>query len=177
MLVQILVCVIIVIGFVCFLASRRPNNFRYERSNTINASPSTIFPHVNNLRKWEDWSPWAKIDPNCTTTYEGPAEGIGAITKWEGNAKVGKGIMTILESNPNELIKIKLEFLKPMKGISTAEFTFKPEGGATNVIWSMYGENGFAGKLMSLVMNCDDMMAKQFDKGLAQLKTVSEAGK
>jgi hypothetical protein len=45
--------------------------------------------------------------------YEGAPTGIGAIYTWTGNKEVGEGRMTIIESRPSDLIRIKLEFLSP----------------------------------------------------------------
>src|SRR5262249_43588477 len=112
--------------------------------------------------------------PNATGTYEGPAAGPGATMHWAGNMKVGEGSMKILESQPNKLIRIQLDFLKPMRGTDTAEWTFTPEGSGTRVSWTMFGKNNFVSKAMSLVMNCDKMIGGQFEKGLSQLQSVVE---
>jgi hypothetical protein len=80
-----------------------------------------------------------------------------------------------MEIHPGELVKFKLEFLKPFKATNTAEFTFKPEGNQTVVTWIMFGKNNFMGKVMGLIMNCDKMVGGQFEKGLAQMKSVAEA--
>jgi hypothetical protein len=115
------------------------------------------------------------MDPACKNTYTGAAAGTGAILSWAGNKKVGEGRMTIFESAPSDLIRIKLEFLKPFKATNTAEFVFKPEGNQTVVTWSMFGKNNFFFKAFSLFMNSDKMVGKDFEKGLAAIKTVAEA--
>ncbi len=107
-------------------------------------------------------------------TYKGAAAGNGAIYSWVGNAKVGEGRMTLTESRPHELIRINLEFFKPMAGTSTAEFTFKPEGNQTAVTWSMVGKNNFIAKAMCMFMSMNKMVGGQFEKGLADLKSVAE---
>ena len=83
--------------------------------------------------------------------------------------------MTITESRPNELIRLKLEFLKPFQATNAAEFTFRPEGNQTAVSWSMSGKKNFVFKAMSLFMDSDKMIGGQFEKGLADLKSVAEA--
>jgi hypothetical protein len=83
--------------------------------------------------------------------------------------------LTLAESRPSELIRIKMEFLKPFASISTAEFTFRPEGDHTVVTWSMEGRNNFMAKAIHLVMNMDRMIGGQFEKGLAEMKAVAEA--
>lgn len=153
----------------------RPADFRITRSATMSAPSAAVFAQVNNFHNWEGWSPWAKMDPNAKITYEGPAEGTGAIFRWDGNDKVGTGSNTIIESKPGELVRIKLEFLKPFAATSTADFTFIPRGDQTVVTWSMHGKNNFLAKAFSLVMDCDKMVGPDFEKGLASLKTVVEA--
>ena len=172
MLKKILIGIVVV--FLIIVATR-PADFRVTRSTTISAPAPAVFAQVNGLKKWEAWSPWAKIDPNMKQTYEGPASGVGAISRWAGNNEVGEGHMTITESRPNELVRFNLEFFKPMAGTSTAEFTFKPEGNQTTVTWSMAGKNNFIAKAMCMFMNMDKMVGGQFEQGLAAMKSIVEA--
>ncbi len=130
---------------------------------------------MNDFHNWEAWSPWAKLDPAAKATFEGPSTGTGAIFKWAGNKEVGEGSMTITESRPSDLIRIKLEFLRPFEATNSAEFTFKPEGNRTGVTWSMEGKNNFIAKAVCLFMNMDKMVGGQFEQGLAQMKAVVEA--
>jgi hypothetical protein len=108
-------------------------------------------------------------------TFDGPPAGVNATYAWAGNDKVGEGRMTITESKPNEVVRLKLEFFKPMAGTSDVAFTFKEDGGKTAVTWAMSGQNNFVGKAFCLFMNMDKMLGAEFDKGLAALKKESEA--
>ena len=119
-------------------------------------------------------SPWAKLDPSMKKTHEGAPAGTGAIYSWSGNDQVGEGRMTLTESRPSELIRIKLEFMKPFAATNTTEFTFKPEGNQTMVTWSMFGMNNFIAKAFGLFMNMDKMVGGDFEKGLASMKSVVE---
>lgn len=156
------------------VVAMQPSTFRISRSATVAAPAAAVFPHVNELKKWQPWSPWMKMDPNAKSTFEGPEGGKGAAMTWAGNNEVGEGKMTIIESKPNELVRFRLDFYKPMPGTSEAEFTFKPEGAGTVVTWSMSGTNNFIGRAMCLVMNMDKMVGGQFDKGLASMKAIVE---
>jgi uncharacterized protein YndB with AHSA1/START domain len=98
------------------------------------------------------------------------------VYSWSGNREVGEGRMTMLESRPNELIRINLEFLKPFAATSTAEFTFRPEGERTTVTWSMVGNANFVAKAIHLFVDMDAMIGGNFEKGLAQLKSIVETG-
>lgn len=138
------------------------------------APPEAVFSQVNNLHRWEAWSPWAKLDPAAKNAYQGPAAGVGAAFSWSGNHQVGEGRMTITESRPNDLIRMNLEFMKPFKATNITEFTFKPEGNLTVVTWTMSGKNNFISKAIGLFIDCDKMVGGQFEKGLAQIKSISE---
>jgi len=153
--------------------SGQMDEFTMSRSAKLSAPPERIFPHVNDLHAWEAWSPWARLDPNAKSSFERAASGAGPAMKWEGNCKVGVGKMTITESQPSSLIRFRLNFEKPMRATNTAEFTFLPEGGGTLVTWRMSGENSLMGKVMGLFMNCEQMLGGQFERGLANLKSVT----
>ena len=172
MLIKILLVLAALVAVFLIVAAFQPDSFRVERSATISAPPAIVFAQVNDLHAWQEFSPWAKLDPEAKNTYEGPRAGPGAAFAWSGNSKIGQGRMTITESRPNELVRKKLDFIKPMESTSTAEFTFKPEGDKTVVTWSMYGPNNFIGKAFGLFFNCDKMCGDQFEKGLANLATV-----
>lgn len=165
--------IIAILLFVC--VAGQPDEFKLMRETKISAPREKIFPHVNDLRAWEAWSPWAKLDPNAKNSFEGPASGVGAAMTWSGNKKIGEGRMTITASQVNELIGFRLEFLRPFKATNTAEFTFRPDGNQTRVTWSMCGKSNFFFKIFGLFMNCDAMAGRDFEKGLASLKSVAEA--
>ncbi len=171
-----LVLVLLVVAFFIFVATR-PSEFRIARSIKISAPPAEVFAHVNDFHKWDAWSPWVKVDPAAKVTFEGPAEGEGAIFKWAGNNEVGEGSMLLTESKPNEFVRIQLNFLKPFAGTAQSEFTFKPEGDQTMVTWSMAGKNNFVAKAVCLFMDCDKMIGDKYNEGLASMKSVVEGKK
>jgi len=164
---------VIVIGLGAVVAMQ-PSEFRVARTATIAAPAPAVFNQVNDFHNWAAWNPWATLDPGMKQTYEGAPAGTGAIYTWAGNRQVGEGRMTLTESRPSDLIRIRLEFLKPLAAISTAEFTFKPEGKQTVVTWSMVGRNNFMAKAVHLVMNIDRMIGGNFEQGLARMKAVVE---
>src|SRR5213596_3862714 len=164
---------VIVVVFV--VVATRPSEYRVARTVTISAPAPAVFAQVNDFHKWDAWNPWAKMDPAMKQTYEGAPAGTGAIYTWAGNNEVGEGRMTLTESRPSDLVRIRLEFLKPFATTSTAEFSFKPEGDHTAVTWSMTGKVNFMAKVVHLFMDMDRMIGGNFEKGLAQLKSVVEA--
>ncbi len=175
MLIKVLLALVAILVVFVVVAAMQPTDFRVARSASISAPPSAVFAQVNDFHKWEAWNPWAKLDPAMKQLYEGSSSGAGAIYKWAGNHQVGEGRMTLVESQPNDLIRIRLEFLKPMAAVNTAEFTFKPDGDRTSVTWSMTGQNNLAAKAIGLVINMDKMIGGNFEKGLSDLKAIVEA--
>jgi hypothetical protein len=175
MLINIVLGLAILVVVLVVIIAARPSDFRCARSGAISASREVVFEQVNDLHKWEAWSPWAKLDPKAKSTYTGPAAGVGAAFSWSGNNRVGEGKMTITESRSGELVRFRLEFLRPMKATNIAEFTFQSDRGQTNVTWTMTGKNNFVGKAFGLVVNCDKMIGGQFEKGLADMKIAAEA--
>jgi hypothetical protein len=178
MITKILIALTTIIGLIgIFLiyAGTRPGDFRVERGARLSASPEALFEHVNNHHKFNVWNPFLKLDPNVKNTYGGPESGVGAVCSWEGNRNVGAGSCTIVESEPGELVRCRMDWKRPMEGTATVDFTFKPEGDKTVVTWAMYGKNNFMGKVMSVFMNCDKMCGPQFEKGLADLGAVATA--
>ncbi|MBL9134979.1 MAG: SRPBCC family protein [Verrucomicrobiales bacterium] len=175
MIKKLLLLLAVAVVALVVIAALQPAAFKVTRTATIAASPAKVFALLNDFHRWDEWSPWAKLDPAMKTTYEGPSAGVGAIYTWSGDSKVGKGRMTLAESKTNEVVGIKLEFLEPMAAVNATEFQLKPQGDQTTVIWSMDGTNNFAGKLFCLFMNMDKMVGGDFERGLAQLKTAAES--
>jgi Polyketide cyclase / dehydrase and lipid transport len=175
MLTPILITIAVIIVLFVIIVAMQPATFSVSRSATVSAPPAVVFAQVNDLHKWEAWNPWGKLDPAMKTSYEGAAAGPGAKYSWTGSAKVGTGSMTITDSRPGELVRLKLEFLKPFKATNTAEFTFKPEGNQTVVTWAMTGNKNFVSKAMCLFVSMDKMCGGAFEKGLADMKKAAEA--
>lgn len=163
----------LLVVFIAVVATR-PDTVRVERSLEFAAPPAAVFPLVNDFHKWGGWSPWDKLDPNQKRDYEGASAGTGAIYHWSGNDQVGEGRMTITDSREAERVSIKLEFLKPWASTNQTTFVFAPSGSGTRVTWSMDAHNDFKGKMMMLFMNLDKMVGPDFEKGLAQMKTLAE---
>ena len=166
LLLTIVVFVIIVLA--------QPCDFKVSRSITINAPVAAVFAQVNDPSKWEQWSPWAKLDPNGVFTYEAPHAGVGAIAHWHGNSDIGEGSSIITESVPNRHIVYTLDIHKPAQATDILDFTFKPTGKTTEVTWTIEAHNGFMGKAVGLLINCKKMLGAQFEQGLGSLKALVE---
>jgi uncharacterized protein YndB with AHSA1/START domain len=163
------VLLVVTMGFIGLIALQ-PSTFEVSRMVLVPAPPSDVFAMVNDLHRWDGWSPWLKLDPNARMTYEGPDAGPGAAVRWAGNEEVGEGRMEILENRPDERVRLRLEFIKPFPGKSEMEFDFEPAEGGTQVTWSMTGHNNLVGKVMCLFIDMDKKIGGDFERGLANLR-------
>jgi hypothetical protein len=171
---KVLIAVVVIIVIFLIVVALQPGEYRVTRTASIAAPPAAVFPQVNDFHNWEAWSPWAKLDPAMKQIYEGQPAGTGASYAWVGNSKVGEGRMTITESRPNDVVRIKLDFIKPFPSTADTEFTFKPEGDQSRVTWTMSGRKNFMTKAFGLFVSMDKMIGRDFEKGLAQMKAVVE---
>ena len=177
-IVIIAVVLAVIIAAVLIMAATKPDRFSVQRSAVINAPSERVFPLIADFHEWRKWSPWEDRDPELKRTYGATERGKGAIYAWEGNKNVGSGRMEILDSLEPAKIVIKLDFFKPFEGHNTAEFTMLPQGGdsltTTAVTWRMHGAAPFISKLMQVFINLDNMVGKDFEIGLANLKRLAE---
>ena len=171
---RLLVGIALLVAAFAVVVALQPDDYRLTRTIAIAAPAAQIFPHVNDLRQWDAWSPWAKLDPAAKVSFGGPAAGQGAVFRWSGNDKIGEGAMTITESRPNERVRLRTDFVKPFEGTSDSEFVLSPQGDQTTVIWTMYGRNNFIAKAMCLFVSMEQMIGPDFEKGLLQLRDLVE---
>jgi uncharacterized protein YndB with AHSA1/START domain len=172
----IAVVLAVAVAIVLILATAKPDTFSVQRSAMIRAPPEKIFSLINDFHRWGTWSPWENKDPAMKRAYSGAESGKGAVYAWDGNKNVGSGRMEILDASSPSKIVIKLDFFKPFEAHNTAEFTMLPQGdtATTNINWVMRGPAPFMSKVMQVFMNIDSMVGKDFEIGLANLKTLTE---
>jgi len=164
----------IAVAIILILAATKPNTFSVRRATTVKAPPDKIFGLINDFHQWGTWSPYENKDPAMKRTYTGAERGKGAVYAWDGNKNVGSGRMEILDASEPSKIVIRLDFFTPFEAHNTAEFTMLPQGDATNVTWLMHGPAPFMSKMMQVFINMDNMIGKDFETGLANLKRLTE---
>jgi uncharacterized protein YndB with AHSA1/START domain len=173
-IVIIAIVLAIAIGVIFGLAATKPNRLRVARAIDINAPAEKIFSLISDFHQWVAWSPYEKKDPSMKRTFGGADRGKGATYAWDGDKNVGSGRMEILEATPPSRIVIKLDFFTPFEGHNTAEFTMLPQGDGTHVTWVMHGPANFMSRLIQVFINLDNMIGRDFEAGLANLKTITE---
>jgi uncharacterized protein YndB with AHSA1/START domain len=151
-----------------------PKAAHVERSITTTASPATVYGLVDGFQRFNEWSPWAGIDPDTKYTYSGPATGVGARMEWtSANPDVGNGSQEVIEVEPGHRVKSKLDF--GMDNPTTSTISLVPDGTGTRVTWALDTDfsRSLLGRYFGLAL--DRMVGPDYEKGLARLKAVAEA--
>ena len=164
-----------IVLLILILAMLAPKTYDVSRSIVIDSPKDKVFPFLRSLKKQDEWSPWAKRDPNMHKEYRGNDGEVGSVSYWNGNKEVGEGEQEITKIVDGERIEGELRFLKPWKSESDCYFeTEDAESGKTKVIWGFSGKNKFPFSIMMLFMSMDKMVGKDFEEGLASLKGLLE---
>jgi uncharacterized protein YndB with AHSA1/START domain len=174
MLKRVALVALALLAVLLLVVASRPGQLHVERSLSVAAPPEVVFPLINDFRAWPSWSPWEKLDPEMRRDLSAVSEGKGATYAWAGNDQVGVGNMEITESAPPHQLRIRLEFKEPWAATNTTTFTVDPSGKGSRVTWAMDGENNFGAKAMSLFMDMDQMIGKDFEAGLTNLGAMAE---
>ena len=167
------VVVVVAIAGILLYAATKPDSFRVQRVVLVNAPSDKVFPLINDIKAWTAWSPYEKKDPAMKRTYGAVTAGKGATYAWEGDKNVGQGSIEMIESGSRKIV-IKLDFLKPFEAHNMGEFLLEPKGDSTSVTWATYGPSPYISKVIGTFINIDDMIGRDFEKGLADLKAAAE---
>jgi len=171
-----IIAIVVAVALAALLgyAATRPDTFRVARSTVIKAPPEKIFAQIEDFHRWGGWSPYEKLDPAMTRTYSSPASGPGATYGWTSQGKAGVGDMKITEAAAPSRLALDLNFTKPFAARNKVVFTLEPQGEATRVTWAMEGPAPYISKLMGVFFNMDRMVGRDFETGLANLRTATE---
>ncbi len=174
-MITVLYIIAALVALVLLLHLMGPKNYDVFRTVEISRSKNEVFTYLKSLKNMDEWSPWAKKDPNMQKKFTGDDGEVGAISYWNGNKEVGEGEQEIMKIIDGERIESELRFLKPWK--STSDCYIDVEGldnGNTKVKWGFSGNNKFPMTIMSLFKNMDSMVGPDFEEGMANLKNVME---
>jgi len=174
MLTAVLLVLLAAIALLLAYAATRPARFRVQRTAVIKAPAPKIFALINDLRSFNNWSPYEKKDPGIRGNYSGPASGVGAAYAWDSR-KVGRGRMEITAAEAPRSLTMELDLLKPFKAHNTAEFTLQPQGDELTIVtWAMHGPSPYLSRLNGVVFSLDTLIGRDFEAGLANLKALTE---
>jgi uncharacterized protein YndB with AHSA1/START domain len=175
MLKKILLVIAIIVVGIIIVSRFQPDSYTVERSATIAAPPEVVFEHMNDFEKWQQFNAWGDSDPNAIYTYSEKKSGVGANFHWKGNSDMGEGHMTILESKPNEYVKVDLQFIKPFEGKALTEYVIAPADGGTQLTQRMSSDHNFFSKIMCMFMDMDKMIGEKYEEGFRRMNKVLPA--
>jgi hypothetical protein len=168
--------VLLLVAFVLIAGLFVAKDYHFETSVAINAPKEKVWQYAGSLHGMEKWSPFIESDPDIQVSFEGQDSAVGAIYTWKGNKEVGSGSQTISKIDPLNRMDTHLHFIEPFEGEADAYLKLSGEGNATNVAWGFNTRYKYPMNVMLLFINMDKMMGESFNKGLAKLKQLSEAG-
>jgi len=164
------------VGLVAILAAVAvglPAHVTVARTVVINAPESAVFPYVNNLHRFGDWSPWKLRDPQLAITYGGPEEGKGALIQWTSQKpSIGTGNMQISDSNLNRSVELAANF-NNLEG--TSSFEIAPSGSGSKITWSFGYDTGSSPLKRWKALMLDGFIGSEYRAGLDRLKETVEA--
>lgn len=177
MIKKIAVVLGVILAIFVSIAALTPEEYMIKREIVINAKPEDIFPNLVSAKNTDKWMPWRETDSQVQMAYAGPEEGVGSISKWESPGQMGTGMAEIISVNPNQLVKTKITYTKPMEMSQESEFELTPVGENTLMTWKVSGKQPFIPRLICVLMfmNMDKYVGGMFEKGLKDLKTIVEA--
>jgi effector-binding domain-containing protein len=143
-----------------------PQTVHVERERVIDAPASVIYAHYADLRRFNAWSPWARLDAETLYEFEGPERGRGQTMHWSGPVS-GQGTQIITLAEPFSRVEVALDF--GAQGLATSSFQLTPEGDATRVTWGFDTDFGYDlfGRYLGLLM--DGWVGGDYEQGLANL--------
>jgi hypothetical protein len=172
----ILILLLLAVAIVLAIAATKPGEYTVSRSLSINASADKLYAIINTPKEFERWSPYSPKDPAMVNRYSGPASGVGARNDFVGNNQVGTGSVEITGSTaPSEVVML-LTMVKPFAAKNTVTYSLARQDSATLVTWAMTAKAPFLAKVISVFVNMDNMIGRDFADGLARLKKLVENG-
>ncbi len=164
-----------IVLLVIILSMIAPKTYDVSRSIIISKPKKEVFDYLRSLKKMDNWSPWAKKDPEMHKEFRGTDGEVGSVSYWNGNKEVGEGEQEITKIVEGERIEGELRFMKPFKSESDCYLLTTDAGNSeTKVTWGFTGNNKFPMSIMMLFMSMDKMVGKDFEEGLSSLKSLLE---
>lgn len=157
-----------------------PTQVHVERSIVIERPAATVFTLVNGYRTFNQWSPWAGLDPDADFELRGPSTGVGARMEWSGDpAMVGTGWQEITSSTPYERVETQLDF--GPQGRAESYFDIQEGPSRSHVTWGFDTDvtegQGVVGALLGRYFGLmlDRWVGTDYEQGLAALKAYAES--
>ncbi|EKJ86823.1 polyketide cyclase/dehydrase/lipid transport protein [Leptospira meyeri] len=174
---KISIGIIGIIAIPLIVALFLPTGYQVERSIDINKPASDVFAYIRMLKNQDNYSVWAKKDPSMKKIYTGQDGAVGFISRWESlDKEVGNGEQEIKMINADALeMQTELRFIEPFEGTERSYMKVSSlDQKKSKVIWGFDGSMPYPSNLICLFMNFEELIGKDFEEGLSNLKVVLE---
>jgi hypothetical protein len=171
---KILFVVVAVIVATLIIAAFTRKEYAIKKEITIQRPANDVFNYVKHLKNQEHYITWTMQDAKMKSEYRGTDGTLGAVTSWESET-MGKGEQEIVSLEENKHVGFKLKFIEPWEGLASSEInTETVDVNVTRVSWEFKSEMPYPMNIMLLVMNMENMMGEELQKGLVNLKSEIE---
>lgn len=105
--ISIAIVVVLFLGIGLLL----PSHARVERKVELGNPMVQVYDTLNSMKQFNIWQPWLAMDKLAKYSVEGPEFGVGSKVRWNSflNKQLGTGTAEIVESEPDELIKMSID--------------------------------------------------------------------
>jgi len=170
---KILIGLGILIAIPLVVALFLKKEYTVSREITVNKPVATVFDYIKHLKNQKEYSIWVQADPNLKQQFKGTDGTVGFVNSWQGNDKAGEGEQEITAVKENERVDMQIRFKEPFEStMQAAIITQEVTPAHTKVTWTTTGKNPYPTNFMCLFM--DDMLGKDLEANLANLKTILE---
>lgn len=150
--------------------------YTVEREIVINKPRQEVYDYLKYLKNQNNFSKWAKMDPDMKTEFRGTDGTVGFVSAWDSQkGDVGKGEQEIKKLEDGKRLDTEIRFIKPFESTCFAYMTTEDAGtNATKVKWVFNGKMNYPMNLMTLCMKMDKMIGGDLEIGLNNLKGILE---
>ena len=157
------------VGFV-LVGILLPGTVEVTRSVEIEAAPEAVFPLLNDLERWAEWTPWGEVE----SRLEGPSAGAGARRVWD-DPGVGSGSLALVGSRPPSGVDYRVEVEDGAIGFE-GTISVEAKGDGSVVTWTERADLGWNPLLGWTALTMDESQGQQLRESLDRLKARVEAG-
>ena len=146
-----------------------------ERSIEIEAYPEDVFPFINDLQSYSQWSPLYEQISDAQIVYGGAEAGNGQTMAWQGSSGTYPfGSQEIIQSQAGEFVQVKLNLSGQSATATHAILPLDNGNGVTVLTKSEIELGGFPYLDRVRTKLRQGWFDSQFDQSLMRLKTISE---
>lgn len=172
-LLRLVFGLLVLAGIVLAVGATLARHVTVARATVINAPENQIFPYVNSLRRFNQWSPWAVRDPKAQYNFSGPESGVGARMEWKSDhPDLGSGSQEIVASEPNRHVESQLDMGD--MGRAEAAYDLDPSGAGTRVTWRFDTDVGANPLMRWMGLTFDRLVGADYQTGLERLRKLVE---